>query len=116
MIFSSTSVENAGRLAFSQGYKRDTNPYLNRNGWINRVKRKIWDQGFDLSMNDSRTEQGQDMVASDYNKDGTGQWYEEPEDDEWMFIKREEDCKPCLSDIEDRPKKGKKGKYLKDWE
>ena len=56
MIFSSTQVENEGRLAFSQGYRRDVNPYLNRSGWINRIKRKIWDYGYDLSMSDSRTE------------------------------------------------------------
>ncbi len=56
MLFTSTQVENEGRLAFSQGYKRDVNPYLNRNGWINQLKCKIWINGYEAAMSDSRTE------------------------------------------------------------
>ena len=57
------------------------------------------------------------MVAGDYDKDGTVNCnYELEDDDVWVIVKCEEDCQPCLSDFEDKHRKGKKGKYLKDWE
>ena len=58
------------------------------------------------------------MAACDYCKDGTDQGINILEDDdtEWVLVKHEDDYRPCLSDFEDKPKKGKKGKRLKDWE
>ena len=55
MIFSSTAIENSGRDAYQNGEKRANNPYLHKNGYINKLKLNIWFWGYDRAENDSRS-------------------------------------------------------------
>lgn len=54
MVFTSTEIENAGRNAYYAGLQRNRNPYEHKNGIINKLKRKIWDYGFDSAKNESK--------------------------------------------------------------
>ena len=58
MIFSTTDLENEGRNAHDKGLKRIDNPYKTaflheKVSVINRVKRELWDLGYDHAVNDS---------------------------------------------------------------
>ena len=55
MIFSSTKIENSGRYAYQNGEKRANNPYIGKQGYINKLKLNIWYWGYDRAENDSRS-------------------------------------------------------------
>lgn len=61
-------------------------------------------------------------MAASLDKDGTDNNIIPSNEAEWLFVNYHDDYhqddnhQPALNDYDDRPRKGKKGKYLKDWE
>lgn len=47
MILSMSKIANDGALAYYRNAPRTTNPYNFRQGWLNSLKQRCWNRGYD---------------------------------------------------------------------
>ena len=55
MLFSHTECEKAGSNAYLSGLQRNRNPFIGKQGFVNNLKEKIWNWGYDKAENDCRS-------------------------------------------------------------